>query len=105
MFYNYAILCYNCTECLWRSRLLGKSRLALKLLKQSRPNSCIATNKFNESLAEKNAAIKEAGTWKDERVITSKQGAEINVEGSPNKILNFCANNYLGLSVSFNASN
>ena len=67
-------------------------------MKQSRPNSCIATNKFNESLAEKNAGIREAGTWKDERVITSKQGAEINVEGSPNKILNFCANNYLGLS-------
>ena len=39
-----------------------------------------------------------AGTWKDERVITSKQGAEINVEGSPNQLLNFCANNYLGLS-------
>jgi glycine C-acetyltransferase len=70
------------------------------LLKQCRYNSCIATNKFNQSLAERNAAIKEAGTWKEERVITSKQGAQINVEGSQSQILNFCANNYLGLSVS-----
>lgn len=44
--------------------------------------------------------IKEAGTWKGERIITSKQGPSIHVQGSKNDILNFCANNYLGLSVS-----
>ncbi|XP_040215450.1 2-amino-3-ketobutyrate coenzyme A ligase, mitochondrial isoform X1 [Rana temporaria] len=43
-------------------------------------------------------SIKEAGTWKKERIITSKQGAHITVEGSGTGILNFCANNYLGLS-------
>ncbi|XP_043823346.1 2-amino-3-ketobutyrate coenzyme A ligase, mitochondrial [Dromiciops gliroides] len=43
-------------------------------------------------------AIRAAGTWKSERIITSKQGPHINVEGSPGGILNFCANNYLGLS-------
>ena len=43
--------------------------------------------------------IKEAGTWKGERIITSKQGPSIHVQGSKNDILNFCANNYLGLSV------
>ncbi|XP_072512140.1 2-amino-3-ketobutyrate coenzyme A ligase, mitochondrial isoform X1 [Notamacropus eugenii] len=43
-------------------------------------------------------AIRGAGTWKSERIITSKQGPHINVEGSPGGILNFCANNYLGLS-------
>ncbi|XP_073448670.1 2-amino-3-ketobutyrate coenzyme A ligase, mitochondrial [Aquarana catesbeiana] len=43
-------------------------------------------------------SIKEAGTWKKERIITSKQGAHITVEGSSTGILNFCANNYLGLS-------
>ncbi|MEO6950068.1 MAG: glycine C-acetyltransferase [Ginsengibacter sp.] len=40
--------------------------------------------------------IKEAGLFKKERIITSDQGAEIEVEGK--KVLNFCANNYLGLS-------
>jgi glycine C-acetyltransferase len=40
--------------------------------------------------------IREAGLFKNERVITSPQGAEIEVNGK--KVLNFCANNYLGLS-------
>ena len=44
--------------------------------------------------------IKNAGTWKTERVITSRQDVSIDVQGSKGKILNFCANNYLGLSVS-----
>jgi glycine C-acetyltransferase len=46
--------------------------------------------------------IKEAGTFKEERYIESPQAASIKVEyptGSPPKeVLNFCANNYLGLS-------
>ncbi len=42
-------------------------------------------------------AIREAGLFKRERTITSPQGAEINtIEGG--EVLNFCANNYLGLS-------
>lgn len=41
--------------------------------------------------------IKEAGLFKKERIIVSPQGAEIKVEGG-NTVLNFCANNYLGLS-------
>ena len=40
--------------------------------------------------------IRTAGLYKTERVITSPQGAEITVNGK--KVLNFCANNYLGLS-------
>ncbi|XP_029445979.1 2-amino-3-ketobutyrate coenzyme A ligase, mitochondrial [Rhinatrema bivittatum] len=43
-------------------------------------------------------SIKGAGTWKSERIITSKQGPHIQVEGRKEGILNFCANNYLGLS-------
>ncbi len=42
-------------------------------------------------------AIKEAGLFKKERVITSPQSAEITIEGGQ-KVYNFCANNYLGLS-------
>jgi glycine C-acetyltransferase len=41
-------------------------------------------------------SIEEAGLFKRERVITSEQGAEITVNGK--QVLNFCANNYLGLS-------
>ncbi|KTF90278.1 hypothetical protein cypCar_00028637 [Cyprinus carpio] len=43
-------------------------------------------------------SIRAAGTWKGERVITSRQGPVICVDGSRGDILNFCANNYLGLS-------
>ncbi|MEY4047822.1 MAG: hypothetical protein RL284_1373 [Bacteroidota bacterium] len=42
-------------------------------------------------------SIKEAGLYKRERVITSPQAAEITIQGG-NKVYNFCANNYLGLS-------
>jgi len=49
-----------------------------------------------ESLTKKLDEIKEAGLFKTERVITTPQGAEIGVMGATS--LNFCANNYLGLS-------
>lgn len=42
-------------------------------------------------------AIKASGLYKAERVLTSKQGPEINTTSQSN-VLNFCANNYLGLS-------
>jgi len=42
------------------------------------------------------AQIKEDGLYKTERIITSSQSAEIEANGK--KLLNFCANNYLGLS-------
>ena len=41
--------------------------------------------------------IKEAGIYKNERIIVSPQGAEIELS-TGQKVLNFCANNYLGLS-------
>jgi glycine C-acetyltransferase len=44
------------------------------------------------------ASIREQGLYKTERIITSAQGAEITVAGSSQPVLNFCANNYLGLS-------
>src|SRR4051812_33487594 len=40
--------------------------------------------------------ITEAGLYKKERVITSPQGADIKANGK--EVINFCANNYLGLS-------
>lgn len=43
------------------------------------------------------AEIEEAGLYKKERIITSPQGADIKVSGGK-EVINFCANNYLGLS-------
>src|SRR6195256_3202632 len=40
--------------------------------------------------------IKSAGLFKQERIISSPQGADIVANGKP--VINFCANNYLGLS-------
>ena len=47
-------------------------------------------------LSKEIAAMKEAGTYKAERVITSAQSSKIRSNGK--EVLNFCANNYLGLS-------
>ncbi len=52
---------------------------------------------IKETLQKELKEIDEAGLFKRERVITSEQGAEISVEGGK-KVLNFCSNNYLGLS-------
>lgn len=52
--------------------------------------------KIKEHLQHELAEIKAAGLYKSERVIESPQRAEIEVAGR--KVLNFCANNYLGLS-------
>ncbi len=52
--------------------------------------------KFVTRIAKEVEDIKTSGLYKTERVITSPQGAEITVNGKT--VLNFCANNYLGLS-------
>jgi glycine C-acetyltransferase len=53
--------------------------------------------KIKDYLAKELNQISEAGLFKSERIITSSQEAEITLEGGE-KVLNFCANNYLGLS-------
>ncbi len=63
----------------------------------SRTSASVAT--MRQILDGELQSIQDAGTWKHERIITTKQAAEIQVKGSTKKILNFCANNYLGLSV------
>lgn len=52
--------------------------------------------KIKQHLQQELETIKANGLYKKERVITSPQGAEITVNGET--VLNFCANNYLGLS-------
>ncbi|VVS90540.1 glycine C-acetyltransferase [Desulfoluna spongiiphila] len=48
-------------------------------------------------LAKETEALKATGLYKEERVITSQQQAEISVKGT-REVINLCANNYLGLS-------
>ena len=52
---------------------------------------------FTEHLQAQLTGIRTAGTYKNERVIITPQGTTIRVaDGKP--VLNFCANNYLGLA-------
>jgi len=55
------------------------------------------TKAFLSHLQSELASLKDAGLYKCERVITSKQAGEIAV-ASGERVLNFCANNYLGLA-------
>ncbi|KQY12823.1 hypothetical protein ASD31_16555, partial [Rhizobium sp. Root482] len=55
------------------------------------------TNAFINHLSSELEGLKSAGLYKSERVITSKQAGEIEV-ASGERVLNFCANNYLGLA-------
>lgn len=55
----------------------------------------IARKAINENLQ----VIADEGTWKNERIITTAQGPHIKVEHKQQNVINFCANNYLGLSV------
>ncbi len=52
---------------------------------------------FKPKLEQELHSIEEAGLFKRERIITSPQAAEITIAGGK-RVLNFCANNYLGLS-------
>lgn len=52
---------------------------------------------FQEHLQKELADIKEAGLYKNERIIASPQSGEITLQDG-SKVLNFCANNYLGLA-------
>lgn len=55
------------------------------------------TDSFREALISKLEKTMENGTFKRERIITTRQGTEVGVQNS-GEVLNFCANNYLGLS-------
>lgn len=56
----------------------------------------MASPEFYTRIQKELQEIHDAGIFKNERIIESEQGAEIVVNGK--KVLNFCANNYLGLS-------
>ena len=58
------------------------------------------TSRFLDSLAEQNEALKSEGLFKTERLIAGPQQAAIDVQkdGGTDRVLNLCANNYLGLA-------
>ncbi len=55
------------------------------------------TNHFIDHLSRELTGLKETGLYKSERIITSKQSGQIEISTGA-KVLNFCANNYLGLA-------
>lgn len=60
--------------------------------------SKIMYKNFKTHLSKELDSIKEAGLYKNERIIVTPQSADIKVEGTEGDVLNFCANNYLGLA-------
>ncbi|CAB4069092.1 kbl [Lepeophtheirus salmonis] len=87
-------------------RTLSSNRFFCDILRHThcyvpRPMSSSSSSAMkivNARLDDELEEIRSAGTWKTERVITSKQDINIRVDGCTGPILNFCANNYLGLS-------
>ena len=71
--------------------------LYLTLLPINIKKSNVMYNKMKDHLCKELAEIKEAGLYKEERIIESPQRAAIEVKGK--EVLNFCANNYLGLPI------
>ncbi len=57
----------------------------------------LSKDSFLDGLRQELEEIRSAGLWKEERVIVTPQGADIRVADGQ-EVLNFCANNYLGLS-------
>lgn len=74
------------------------------LISGSLPFACrqssTAARDFRAILQQQLNGIHDAGTYKNERVIVSPQETTISIEGSEKRVINFCANNYLGMSVS-----
>ena len=60
----------------------------------------MSRNQFYQDLSQELTEIADEGMYKSERLITSKQAVEITVteDGQTREVLNFCANNYLGLA-------
>jgi glycine C-acetyltransferase len=57
----------------------------------------VVPESVRDELSKELAQIREAGLYKEERVLVTPQGPKVRVQGG-REVLNFCANNYLGLS-------
>merc|ERR1711970_678696 len=76
-------------------RLLQQGCRPLPLESRSQSTAAAA---LNTRLEEDMEAIRQAGTWKTERVLSTAQSVTVGIAGGSNAVLNFCSNNYLGLS-------
>jgi len=74
--------------------------LAYPVHQQAEPETRAMANSFYDHLASTLQEIEADGLYKRERVITSQQFSEIDVaaKGGDSHVINFCANNYLGLA-------
>eukprot|EP01084_Bolivina_argentea_P126088 223330_1 len=61
--------------------------------------------KMSEYLADNLQTVRDSGLYKYERVLTSPQDSSITIRESPKPLINFCSNNYLGLSNHINLIN
>ena len=61
-------------------------------------NKYNASSAMSQHLKQNLEEIKKGGLYKTERVIISPQDSKINIKESSKPVINFCANNYLGLS-------
>uniref|UniRef100_A0A7E4VW23 Aminotran_1_2 domain-containing protein n=1 Tax=Panagrellus redivivus TaxID=6233 RepID=A0A7E4VW23_PANRE len=80
------------------SSVHGRRSGGFLMRNSSRSLASAAHVKLVAQLREELGAIRDAGTFKHERIISGPQGMEIRVSGLEKPVLNFCANNYLGLS-------
>jgi len=71
---------------------------SFRLFRHRHQSRLFASAAFSEHLKHNLQAIRDAGLYKQERVIISPQDAEIRIRESDRPVINFCANNYLGLS-------
>lgn len=78
---------------------MSSAQQTISVIDKLKKSPSTPIQEFRKILQTEIEEIKKAGTWKDERIITSPQKTIINVHGKSEKLLNFCANNYLGLSV------
>jgi len=75
-------------------RLLAQRQASSSSIRSASVLAQVVDQRLNKELE----SIRQAGTWKNERIISTSQSAHIQVEKSSNDLLNFCANNYLGLA-------
>ena len=78
--------------------LLSRAPRLAATLRAPLARGLATTNIMDTVVHDELEAIRQAGTYKKERVITSQQAASIHVTGTDQGVLNFCANNYLGLA-------
>ena len=84
----------------FRCEFLAISEAIGKISETAKASEAMVSKAFLDHLSQQLDDVRQAGLLKAERVITSPQGAAISVaaDGGSETVLNFCANNYLGLS-------